>query len=445
MTAAIYCRLSKDDENQGESVSISTQKLMLTHYCEEHAYSVYDIYVDDGFSGLNFNRPGFQRMLQDIRTGNINLVVTKDLSRLGRDYIQTGYYVDHFFRQYSVRYIAINDGIDTCCDDNDIAPFKNILNDLYAKDISRKVKSAKRQRALRGYYISAQPPYGYRIDPKDGNHLIIDPDAAAHVRSIFQYAIDLLRPAEIAKRLTQMGVESPSVYKAKHGDLRFAKCLEEEQQCVWCSETVRKILTNQTYCGDMVNHKEENKSYKTKKRRRVPTEEQIIVPNTHEPIISHNQFDQVQIILLNRTRPRRLCQVNPLEGFVFCGECGKKMTTATKRFGERRLTIFRCTNHFQNRNECHHNHMIHIDVLELMVKKALSEHIENGLIGKSCHDASKSSSASVDTVTLHKWIDYIEIGEKPFTGELKDKVIIHFLDPSNRRHTPYVSIEDLFR
>lgn len=150
----IYCRLSKDDEQAGESVSIETQKMMLTDYCTEHKYNIYDIYVDDGFSGLNFNRPAFERLLSDIEAGKVNLVITKDLSRLGRDYIQTGYFTDIYFNRKHVRYIAVNDGIDTFRDDNDIAPFKNILNDMYAKDLSRKVKLAKRQRALKGYYLS---------------------------------------------------------------------------------------------------------------------------------------------------------------------------------------------------------------------------------------------------------------------------------------------------
>ena len=161
--AALYCRLSKDDEQAGESVSIGTQKMILEKFCKEHDFRIFDVYVDDGFSGLNFERPEFQRMLKDIEDGKINLVITKDLSRLGRDYIQTGYYTEVYFQQKQVRYIAVNDGIDTNRDDNDIAPFKNILNDMYAKDLSRKVKVAKRQRAYKGLFISAQTPYGYKI------------------------------------------------------------------------------------------------------------------------------------------------------------------------------------------------------------------------------------------------------------------------------------------
>ena len=168
-STAVYCRLSKDDEQAGESVSIETQKMMLEDFCHERGFPIYEIYADDGYSGLNFNRPAFSRLLEDIDSGKVNLVITKDLSRLGRDYIQTGYYTDVYFSRKRVRYIAVNDGIDTNRDDNDIAPFKNILNDMYAKDLSRKVKSAKLQRAYKGYYISAQAPYGYKVDPTNRN------------------------------------------------------------------------------------------------------------------------------------------------------------------------------------------------------------------------------------------------------------------------------------
>ena len=171
---AIYCRLSLDDGSLGESGSIQTQKMMLEKYCRDNNFTIKEVYIDDGYSGLNFNRPGFQRMIQDVQNKKINLVITKDLSRLGRDYIMTGYYTENYFKDNRVRYIAINDGIDTINDNNDIAPFKNILNDMYAKDLSRKVKSAKRQRALNGLFISAQVPYGYMKELTNKNNLVVN-------------------------------------------------------------------------------------------------------------------------------------------------------------------------------------------------------------------------------------------------------------------------------
>lgn len=172
--AAIYCRLSQDDGMDGDSSSIQTQKMLIEEYCKKNGFVVVQVYVDDGYSGLNFNRPGFNALLDDIDAGKINIVITKDLSRLGRDYIMTGYYSDTYFSSKTVSYIAMNDGIDTLNDNNDIAPFKNILNDLYAKDNSRKIKQAKRQRMIKGYYMAAQPPYGYKVNPDDHTKLIID-------------------------------------------------------------------------------------------------------------------------------------------------------------------------------------------------------------------------------------------------------------------------------
>ena len=245
-STAVYCRLSKDDEQAGESVSIETQKMMLTDYCHEHGFHIYGIYTDDGFSGLNFNRPAFTRMLEDIDNGKVNLVITKDLSRLGRDYIQTGYYTDVYFSRKRVRYIAVNDGIDTNREDNDIAPFKNILNDMYAKDLSRKVKSAKRQRAYKGYYISAQTPYGYKVDPANRNRLIVDEEAAEVVAEIFRLALIGHSLTQISRILTEREIITPGVYKAKNGDTRFSRYQQGKDSLFgWCYQTVRDILRNQ--------------------------------------------------------------------------------------------------------------------------------------------------------------------------------------------------------
>ena len=262
---AIYCRLSKDDEQVGESISIETQKMMLTDYCINNNYEIYDVYIDDGFSGLNFNRPAFIRMLNDIDADKVNLVITKDLSRLGRDYIQTGYFTDVYFNKKRVRYIAVNDGIDTNRNDNDIAPFKNILNDMYAKDLSRKVKLAKRQRAMKGYYMSGQPPYGYKQDPDNTNHLIVDKEAANIVRKIFEFAAQGNSFSSISRKLTELGIITPAAYKVKNGDTRFIRYLNKENTLTnWSYQTVRTILLDSVYKGDMVNHKTEIINYKTK-------------------------------------------------------------------------------------------------------------------------------------------------------------------------------------
>lgn len=369
---AIYCRLSKDDEQAGESISIETQKMMLTDYCINNNYEIYDIYIDDGFSGLNFNRPSFIKMLNDIDDGKVNLVITKDLSRLGRDYIQTGYFTDVYFNKKRVRYIAVNDGIDTNKSDNDIAPFKNILNDMYARDLSRKVKLAKRQRAMKGYYMSGQPPFGYKQDPDNRNHLIIDEEAADIVRKIFELALQDNSFSSISRKLTELGIITPAAYKVKNGDTRFIRYLNKENALTnWSYQTVRAILLNSVYKGDVVNHKTEIINYKTKESVVVPREEYIIVPNQHEPIINPEEFDKVQQKLCSCKHNNKHNFDNIFKGLVFCLECGTQMNLIAKtdRKGMKK-PLFKCFNHYNNPEACTHYHaVLYDDLYEEVLKK----------------------------------------------------------------------------
>ena len=372
--AAIYCRLSKDDEQAGESVSIETQKMMLQDFCQERGFPIYDIYADDGYSGLNFNRPDFLRMLGDIDSGKVNLVITKDLSRLGRDYIQTGYYTDIYFSQKRVRYIALNDGIDTDRDDNDIAPFKNILNDMYAKDLSRKVKAAKRLRACKGYYISSQTPYGYRVDPKDRNHLIVDPEAAAVVKEIYRLALAGSSLKQISGILTQRRILKPGVYKAQNGDSRFLRyCKTNEDSYAWCYQTVRAILHDRVYTGAIVNHRTEITNYKTKETVRIPKEEHIVVPDRHEALVSEADYERVQTIIHQRHRPRKHNFDNVFKDLSFCAECGHRMTLMMKPLKSGLTPMLRCTNHFINPEQCKHYHYIYFEDLYEEVFQRLQE------------------------------------------------------------------------
>ena len=372
---AIYCRLSKDDEQAGESISIETQKMMLTDYCINNNYEIYDIYIDDGFSGLNFNRPSFIKMLNDIDAGKVNLVITKDLSRLGRDYIQTGYFTDVYFNKKRVRYIAVNDGIDTNRNDNDIAPFKNILNDMYAKDLSRKVKLAKRQRAMKGYYMSGQPPFGYKQDPDNRNHLIVDKEAANIVRKIFEFAAQGNSFSSISRKLTELGFITPAAYKVKNGDTRFIRYLNKENTLTnWSYQTVRTILLDSVYKGDMVNHKTEIINYKTKESVVVPREEYIIVPNQHEPIINPEEFDKVQQKLCSCKHNNKHNFDNIFKGLVFCLECGTQMNLIAKtdRKGMKK-PLFKCFNHYNNPDVCAHYHAVLYDDLYEEVLKRIRE------------------------------------------------------------------------
>lgn len=373
---AIYCRLSKDDDNIGDSSSIQTQKSMLEGYCREQGFLVYDFYVDDGYSGLNYNRPAFERMLNDIDNGKVNLVITKDLSRLGRDYIQTGYYSEVYFSKKKVRYIALNDRFDSNKDENDIAPFKNILNDMYARDLSRKVKSAKKQRAMNGYFISSQAPYGYKPDPTDKSRLIVDEEAAEVVREIFDLALHGFGGVKIRNALTEQHILNPSAYKAKNGDTRFErynKSQDPDRVYQWCYQTIRAILKDQVYVGDMVNHKVEIVNYKTKEQLHVPKDQQIIVENTHEAIISRKDYEQVNAMISARHTPSSYTHENLFRGILFCAECGHTLSLAHKapKYGSR--AYFRCMYHYRWPEECQKPHAIYYDVLYDVVLDQIRE------------------------------------------------------------------------
>ena len=399
--------------------------MMLSQFCQENGFSIFDYYVDDGFSGLNYQRPGFQRLLEDVEAGKIDTVITKDLSRLGRDYIQTGYFIDIYFKEKNVRYIAMNDGIDTKHENNDIAPFKNILNDMYAHDLSRKVKVAKKQRALKGYFISGQAPYGYRIDPENNNHLIIDPTAASNVRFIFQLAEQGNTMREIAAIMTNKRVLSPGMYKAQNGDTRFIR-YNRDDKASWCVATIAQILEDPVYTGSVVNHKGEVKNYKTKVRRKVPKEEWIIVENMHEPIVSREVFDHVQEILSLKAHPRRHQFENVLEGCVFCGECGHRMTQATKKRMNGERFLLRCTHHFTHPEECKRNHAIFYDDLVEKVQKDIESHLAQ-------MGSQEVFAVPLTRSTVLQWIDYIEVGHAGSEDDstCRNQVAVHYIEAAN--------------
>ncbi len=381
-SAAIYCRISKDDEQVGESVSIQTQKMMLEKYCHEQGFPIYNVYTDDGYSGLNFNRPEFNRLLTDIDHGRINLVITKDLSRLGRDYIQTGYYTDIYFSKKKVRYIAVNDGVDTSREDNDIAPFKNILNDLYAKDLSRKVKSAKRQRACSGFYISAQPPYGFKVNPANRNQLIIDEVPADIVKEMFQLALNGHSIMQITKILTERKIIIPSAYKTENGDTRFSRYRKSSESIYeWCYQTIRAILKDRVYTGDMVNHKFEIANYKTKERLIVSKEQRIVVENMHEALVNREDYDRVQDFIKMRHRPKRHHFDNIFKDITFCLECGHRMSLMMKEKITGTHALIRCVHRYKNPAECQHFHYVYYEDLYEEVQKKIrkiSHGIESG-------------------------------------------------------------------
>jgi len=374
---AIYCRLSQDDGQEGDSNSITTQKAMLEKYCKEQGFAIYDFYVDDGYSGLRFDRPDFTRMLNDIDTKKVNLVITKDLSRLGRDYIQTGYYTEIYFPNNDIRYIALHDGVDTLRPDNDIAPFKNILNDMYAKDLSRKVKSAKRLQATRGDFMSGQCAYGYKRDPNNKHKLVIDSEPAEVVREIYRLALTGMGTKAMAKYLKAKGYLTPSHYKVKQGDTRFIKTAGTRGECDWIQTTIWNILRDMVYVGDMENSKYQIKNYKTKKKTKVPKDQRIVVKDTHEAIIDREAFNRVQELISFRHRTRKHNYTNIFKSIVFCSECGYRLMFGwnDKNIGKR--FYYQCHNRYLRPDKCRHRHYIKYNELYEVISQRLKLAIEN--------------------------------------------------------------------
>ena len=363
--AGLYCRLSKDDDQRGESTSIGTQRSILTEYCNAKGYAVYKVYVDDGYSGLNFQRPSFQELLEDVEKGNINMVITKDLSRLGRDYIMTGYYSEIYFQSKDVRYIAIADNFDSLYGNNDIAPFKNILNDMYARDISQKIKNAKRQRAKQGFVVGAQTPYGYKKNEDNHCRMMIDDEAAETVRTIFSLALRGLGNVAIARELEYRCIPTPSVYKFRQGDSRYGRfsAVQKGTPYAWCAQTVGKILTDRVYIGELTSLKTETVNYKTRQRVPVPLDRRIITKNAHDAIIEPELFDLVQEIRSTHKCPARAKRYNLFRGLLFCECCGHPLTISRKQLLYREADIYFCMNHYHNPSECPKTHRVYHEML----------------------------------------------------------------------------------
>ena len=333
--AALYIRLSKEDENEGPSGSVTNQQSLLHAFVREHRLDVYDTYIDDGWSGTSFDRPGFQRMLRDIEAGRVNMVITKDLSRLGRDYIMTGHYMERYFPEKRVRYISLLDGVDTGIESsaNDITPFRAIMNDMYAKDISKKIKSVKHDKQRKGEFIGGKPMYGYRMHSSEKNRIVIDEDAAPVVRRIFAMALAGTSCRQIAVRLNEEGVLSPAAYAG------LTLSCHGPYSGQWSSERITAMLKNETYIGNMVQGRTARISYKTKKCLRRQPEQWVVVEHTHEPLIDPETFRKVQLMVNSRRNTRSRTYDFLLKGLIFCHECGYPLAVMNRRnaAGEDRL------------------------------------------------------------------------------------------------------------
>ena len=323
---ALYERLSRDDELSGESNSIVTQKRILIDFAKQHGFGNCKHYTDDGWSGGNFERPEWKRMIADIEAGRVGTVIVKDMSRVGRDYLQTGFYTEVFFRQHHVRFIAIANNVDSADQQSsEFAPFLNIMNEWYLRDCSRKQKQAYQARGRAGLPTSNSAVYGYKKDPADKHHLLIDEEAAAVVKRIFSMALSGNGPLMIAKALRDEKIERPSYYLETHGiqKSRHPKCLERPYD--WEAKTVANILARQEYLGHTVNFRTQKESYKDKHYVKNDPSDWQIIENTHEAIIDQETFDAVQKLRGTIRRIDTTGAVNVLTGLVYCADCGQKM------------------------------------------------------------------------------------------------------------------------
>lgn len=326
--AGLYMRLSRDD-GAGESASISTQRKMLHSYAKEHGFEVYGEYVDDGFSGTSFKRPAWEKLIHDIEAKRVNLVITKDLSRLGRDYILTGQFTEIYFPAKKVRYIAINDGYDSDSPLNDIAPFKNIVNEMYARDTSKKIRSAFQTKIREGAFIGNFAPYGYEKDPVNKNHLVIDPITAPVVREIFERAERGESPFNIARVLNQKEVLTPAMYRcARHPYLQSEA---SSGQKGWTSGTICKMLKNAVYLGHVVQGKTSKLSFKSNITLSHPEEEWVVVKHMHEPLVSQEVFDRIKKRSVPRKHLPETDFMNVFSGIAVCGDCGRNMSVTGKK------------------------------------------------------------------------------------------------------------------
>lgn len=327
--AGLYCRLSKDDGNSVESMSIWSQKVMLKQYAESNSIAIYDYYVDDGFSGTNFERPSFKKMITDIENGKINCVITKDLSRLGRNYLQSGAYIEMYFPQKNIRYIAITDGIDTLnSNQNDIMPFKNILNEMYAKDTSKKVKSAIQSRMREGTYIGSKAPFGYLKDPNNKRRLIIDEKTKPIIELIYKLCLEGNGTQLISQELMKRKIPRPSAF-VENAEKLYG--LTEENKYQWSHRMVLNVLRDPVYCGNMARNKRPTLSFKNSKRLYIPKSDYIYAKNTHEGIVSEEIWEQVQTMVDKRkcNNKKGLYYDNIFQGLVRCPKCGYALTPKT--------------------------------------------------------------------------------------------------------------------
>ena len=347
---ACYCRLSCDDDLDGDSNSIRNQKMLLQKYADENHLRNVRFYVDDGFSGSNFERPDFKRMMSDVEDGKISTVIVKDMSRFGRDHILVGYYTKYYLAEADVRFIAIYDQVDSEKNpDDDITPFKNILNEMYAKDCSKKIKAVFKAKGNSGKHLASVPPLGYKKDPENKEKWIIDEKGAETVREIFKLCVQGFGPTQIADRLTAEGIPTP----AEHFNaLGYHFPSQPAVPGRWVQTAVADMLERQEYTGDTVNFRSTTKSFKNKKKIDRPKEDWKVFPDTHPAIIDRATFEQVQELRKNKRRPTREGKQSLFSGMVFCADCGEKLYFCTAKNFRPEQNWFTCSSARKTKGKC---------------------------------------------------------------------------------------------
>lgn len=361
---ALYCRLSRDDELSGDSNSIVHQKEILSAYAEKRGFENTRFYVDDGYSGTNFNRPDFLRMMDDVNNGLVGTIIVKDMSRFGRDYIMVGYYTEIMLPQRDIRFIAVNDNVDSENQaDNDFTPFRNIINEWYAKDTSKKIRSVLKAKGNSGKHLSVIPPFGYKKDPNDKEKWIIDEDAAQIVRKIYRLYLDGNTMGGIARMLTAEGIETPKLYAENRGIKHYKAATYPE---IWSRISVEYILSNYEYTGSTVNFKTKRKSFKNKKQWIQSKEDWAVFEGTQEAIIDKETFETVQKMRGTKRAYTKFNEVNIFSGLLYCADCGGRMTIR-RRKEDRRKDAFICSTYRKKKKNLCTEHAIKVSALDQIV------------------------------------------------------------------------------
>lgn len=367
---ALYCRLSRDDEQEGDSNSIVHQKEILSKYAKEHGFRNLETFVDDGYSGTNFNRPDFQRLMRKVDAGEVGTIIVKDMSRFGRDYIMVGYYTEIYFSNLDIRFIAINDNVDSNIQtENDLTPFKNVFNEWYARDTSKKIRAVFKAKGNSGKHLTTNPPFGYKKDPDDKDKWIVDEEAAATVRRIFQMYVEGYRISEIGHKLTEEKVETPILYYMNRGIKTNAR---SEYPEIWDLMSIKYILSQTAYAGHTVNFQTAVKSYKTKKQVNLPRNQWVIFRNTQEAIIDEKTFETVQQMRKAKRARTKYNEPNMFSGLLYCADCGNHLTIQ-RVARNRKMDNFSCATYRKKKKGLCSCHRILVSDLETIVKEDLQK------------------------------------------------------------------------